>query len=156
MSVYAASMEHCRWTHSKKIRTMFKAKMQEGKRVSPSVPYGYLRDPKDKQHLIIDEEAAKVVRRIYQMTVEGHGKRDIARALTADKILIPAAYAAEHCPENNHSHDYASPYEWSCTAISYILEKQEYMGHIVLGNRLRGKIDLPQSQRTAPPRRKDL
>ena len=67
------------------------------------------------------------------MTVEGYGKRDIARALTADKVLIPAAYAAEHCPENNHSHGYANPYEWSCTAISYILEKQEYMGHTVLG-----------------------
>ena len=89
--------------------------------------------PQDKQHLIIDEEPAEVVRRIYRMTVEGYGKRDIARALTADKVLIPAAYAAEHCPENNHSHGYANPYEWSCTAISYILEKQEYMGHTVLG-----------------------
>lgn len=46
---------------------------------------------------------------------------------------VPAAYAAEHCSENNHSHGYVNPYEWSCTAISYILEKQEYMGHTVLG-----------------------
>ncbi len=58
---------------SKKICTMFRAKMQEGKRGSPSVPYGYLRDPQDKQHLIIDEEAAKVVRRIYQMTINRAG-----------------------------------------------------------------------------------
>ena len=135
---------------SKKIRTMFKAKMQEGKRVSPSVPYGYLRDPQDKQHLIIDEEAAKVVRRIYQMTVEGHGKRDIARALTADKILIPAAYAAEHCPENNHSHGYASPYEWSCTAISYILEKQEYMGHTVLGKTVTDNFKTKKRRKAKP------
>ncbi len=98
-----------------------------------AVAYGYLRDPNDKQHLIIDEEAAKVVRRFYQMTIVGHGKRDGARALTADKILIPTAYATEHCPEKNHSHGYACPYEWSCTAISSILEKQEYMGHTVLG-----------------------
>ena len=135
---------------SKKIRTMFKAKMQEGKRVSPSVPYGYLRDPQDKQHLIIDEEAAKVVRRIYQMTVEGHGKRDIAKALTADKILIPAAYAAEHCPENNHSHGYASPYEWSCTAISYILEKQEYMGHTVLGKTVTDNFKTKKRRKAKP------
>lgn len=124
--------------------------MQEGKRVSPSVPYGYLRDPKDKQHLIIDEEAAKVVRWISQMTIEGHGKRDIARALTADKILIPAAYAAEHCPENNHSHGYASPYEWSCTAISYILEKREYMGHTVLGKTVTDNFKAKKRRKAKP------
>lgn len=135
---------------SKKIRTIFRAKMQEGKRVSPSVPYGYLRDPKDKQHLIIDEEAANVVRRIYQMTIEGHGKRDIARALTEDKILIPAAYAAEHCPENNHSHGYADPYEWSCTAIGYILEKQEYMGHTVLGKTVTDNFKTKKRRKAKP------
>lgn len=135
---------------SKKIRTMFKAKMQEGKRVSPSVPYGYLRDPQDKQRLIIDEEAAEVVRRIYRMTVEGQGKHDIARALTADKILIPSAYAAEHCPENDHSHGYASPYEWSCTAISYILEKQEYMGHTVLGKTVTDNFKTKKRRKARP------
>lgn len=135
---------------SKKIRTIFRAKMQEGKRVSPSVPYGYLRDPKDKQHLIIDEEPAKVVRRIYQMTIEGHGKRDIARALTEDKILIPAAYAAAHCPENNHSHGYADPYEWSCTAIGYILEKQEYMGHTVLGKTVTDNFKTKKRRKAKP------
>ena len=135
---------------SKKIRTMFKAKMQEGKRVSPSVPYGYLRDPDDKQHLIIDEEPAKVVKRIFQMTIEGHGKRDIARALTADRVLIPSAYAAEHCPENNHSHGYANPYEWSCTAISYILEKQEYMGHTVLGKTVADNFKTKKRRKAKP------
>ena len=135
---------------SKKIRTMFKAKMQEGKRVSPSVPYGYLRDPDDKQHLIVDREAAEVVRRIYRMTVEGHGKRDIARALTADRVLIPSAYAAEHCPENNHSHGYANPYEWSCTAISYILEKQEYMGHTVLGKTVADNFKTRKRRKARP------
>lgn len=78
---------------------MFKSKIQERKKVFLSVPYGYLRDSQDKQHLIIDEEPAKVVRRIYQMTIEGYRKRDIARLLTLDKILIPAAYATEHCPK---------------------------------------------------------
>ena len=64
---------------SQKIRAIFKAKMQEGKRVSPSVPYGYLRDPQDKQHLIIDEEPAEVVRRIYRLVIEGVGVSAIAR-----------------------------------------------------------------------------
>ena len=134
----------------KKIRTMFKVKMQEGKRVSPSVPYGYFRDPGDKHHLIIDEEPTKVVRQIYQMTIEGYGKRDIARALTADKVLIPAAYAAEHCPENDHSHGWTNPYEWSCTAISYILEKQEYMGHTVLGKTVTDNFKTKKSRKAKP------
>ena len=102
---------------SQKIRAIFKAKMQEGKRVSPSVPYGYLRDPQDKQHLIIDPEPAEVVRRIYRLVIEGVGVSAIARQLTDERVLIPSAYAAEHCPENNHSKSFTSPYTWSNTAV---------------------------------------
>lgn len=108
-------------------------KMQEEKRVSPSVPYGYLRDPENKQHLIVDQEAAEVVRRIFRFVIEGVGVSKIAKLLTEEQILISSAYAAEHCPENQHSKSYTSPYTWSTTAVCYILEKQEYMGHTVLG-----------------------
>lgn len=118
---------------SRKIQAVFKARMQDGKRVSPSVPYGYLRDPNDKQKLIIDEEPAEVVRRVYQMVIEGKGTTAIANTLTNEKVLIPSAYAKIHCPENNHSKGFYNPYLWSPTAIAYILEKQEYMGHTVLG-----------------------
>ena len=118
---------------SRKIQAIFKARMQDGKRVSPSVPYGYRRDPQDKQHLIVDEEAAAVVRRIFQMVIDGYGVKGIADALTADKILIPSAYAKLHNPENDHSKGFHDPCLWSSTAVGYILEKQEYMGHTVLG-----------------------
>ncbi|MGI6068878.1 MAG: DUF4368 domain-containing protein [Blautia sp.] len=118
---------------SRKIQAVFKSRMQDGKRVSPSVPYGYLRSPEDKQKLIIDEEPAAVVRRIYQMVIEGKGVTAIADILTAEKVLIPSAYAKTHCPENDHSRGFTNPYLWSATAVSYILEKQEYMGHTVLG-----------------------
>ena len=118
---------------SRKIQAVFKSRMQDGKRVSPSVPYGYLRSPEDKQKLIIDEEPAAVVRRIYQMVIEGKGITAIADILTAEKVLIPSAYAKIHCPENDHSRGFTNPYLWSATAVSYILEKQEYMGHTVLG-----------------------
>ena len=117
----------------RKIQAVFKSRMQDGKRVSPSVPYGYLRSPEDKQKLIIDEEPAAVVRRIYQMVIEGKGVTAIADILTAEKVLIPSAYAKIHCPENDHSKGFTNPYLWSATAVSYILEKQEYMGHTVLG-----------------------
>ena len=107
---------------SRKIQAIFKSRMEKGLRCSGSVPYGYRRDQEDKQHLIVDEEAAAVVRRIFQMVIEGKGVQAIARTLTEDKILIPAAYAQQHYPENHHSHGYYDPCLWSSTAVSYILE----------------------------------
>ena len=118
---------------SNKIRTIFRSRMQDGKRCSGAIPYGYRRDPEDKNHLLIDEEAAKVVRRIYQMVIDGMGSQAIANQLTADNVLIPSAYLeqSEHGESRNHS--YHAPCRWNCTAVSYILDKQEYMGHTVLG-----------------------
>ena len=118
---------------SNKIRAIFRSRMQDGKRCSGAIPYGYRRDPEDKNHLLIDEEAAKVVRRIYQMVIDGMGSQAIANQLTADNVLIPSAYLeqSEHGESRNHS--YHDPCRWNCTAVSYILDKQEYMGHTVLG-----------------------
>ena len=118
---------------SNKIRAIFRSRMQDGKRCSGAIPYGYRRDPEDKNHLLIDEEAAKVVRRIYQMVIDGMGSQAIANQLTADNVLIPSAYLeqSEHGESRNHS--YHDTCRWNCTAVSYILDKQEYMGHTVLG-----------------------
>ncbi len=118
---------------SNKIRAIFRSRMQDGKRCSGAIPYGYRRDPEDKNHLLIDEEAAKVVRRIYQMVIDGMGSQAIANQLTADNVLIPSAYLeqSEHGESRNHS--YHDPCRWNCTAVSYIPDKQEYMGHTVLG-----------------------
>lgn len=118
---------------SRKIQAIFKARMQEGKRVSPSVPYGYRRDPDDKQHLIIDPEPAAVVRRIFKLILEGNGVNRIADILYADKILIPSAYAEKYYPENQHSKSFHDPIRWTNQTIIHILEKREYMGHTVLG-----------------------
>ena len=135
---------------SRKIQAIFKARMQDGKRVSPSVPYGYRRDPQDKQHLIVDEEAAAVVRRIFQMVIEGYGVKGIADALTADKVLIPSAYAKLHCPENDHSKGFHDPCLWSSTAVAYILEKQEYMGHTVLGKTISENYKTKKRRKAKP------
>ena len=118
---------------SNKIRAIFRSRMQDGKRCSGAIPYGYKRDPEDKNHLLIDEEAAKVVRRIFQMIIDGMGTKAIANRLSEEKVLIPSAYLeqSEHGESRNHS--YHDPYRWNCTAVAYILEKQEYMGHTVLG-----------------------
>ncbi len=118
---------------SKKIKAVFKARMLDGKRCSGSIPYGYKRDPDDKQTLIVDEEAAKVVRRIFELACEGTSVNQIADILTADKVLIPSAYAERYNPENARQHNYHDPYLWTNTTVIYILDRMEYLGHTVLG-----------------------
>lgn len=118
---------------SNKIRAIFRSRMQDGKRCSGAIPYGYKRDPEDKNHLLIEEEAAKVVRRIYQMVIDGMGSQAIANQLTADNVLIPSAYLEQSKHGESRNHSYHDPCRWNCTAVSYILDKQEYMGHTVLG-----------------------
>lgn len=135
---------------SRKIQAIFKARMQEGKRVSPSVPYGYLRDPNDKQKLIIDPEPAAVVHRIFQMVIDGKGLRQIADTLYADKVLIPSAYATKYHPENRHCKDYHDPCRWSGTEVGRILSKQEYMGHTVLGKTVSESYKTKKRRNVAP------
>jgi DNA invertase Pin-like site-specific DNA recombinase len=135
---------------SRKIQAIFKARMQEGKRVSPSIPYGYLRDPNDKQKLIIDPEPAAVVRRIFQMVIDGNGLRQIADTLCAEKILIPSAYATKYHPENRHCKDYHNPCRWSGTEVGRILNKQEYMGHTVLGKTVSESYKTKKRRNAAP------
>ena len=91
---------------SNKIRAIFRSRMQDGKRCSGAIPYGYKRDPEDKNHLLIDEEAAKVVRRIFQMIIDGMGTKAIANRLSEEKVLIPSAYLeqSEHGESRNHSY----------------------------------------------------
>ena len=70
---------------SNKIRAIFKSRMEKGKRCSGAIPYGYIHDPADRQHLLVDERAAEVVRRIFQMTAESRGVTEIARILAGER-----------------------------------------------------------------------
>ncbi|GHU59669.1 hypothetical protein AGMMS49975_27480 [Clostridia bacterium] len=73
---------------SRKIRAINSAKIAEGKHVTGAVPYGYLHDPADRQKWIIDTEAEPIVKRIYQMTIDGKGITQIAETLSAERVLI--------------------------------------------------------------------
>ena len=77
---------------SKKIRAVFKAKGQSGKPLSTNPPYGYVKDPSDHEKWYIDEPAADVVRRIYDLCLSGHGPLQIAKQLESEQILVPSAY----------------------------------------------------------------
>ena len=118
---------------SNKIKAVFKARMKKGMRCSGSIPYGYKRTKEDKQLLLVDEPAAEVVRKIYRLACQGMGMTAIAERLSAEKVLIPSAYAAKYFPENCRHNEMADPYRWTATTVGYILDRQEYLGHTVLG-----------------------
>ena len=117
---------------SNKIKTVFDARMKDGKRCSGSIPYGYNRLPNDKQTLVVDPVASEVVKRIFLLANEGKSPRAIAEILTEEKVLIPAAYAKEYHPEQYNGIKFADPYIWGISAIRTILSRQEYLGHTVL------------------------
>jgi site-specific DNA recombinase len=73
---------------------VWKNKATNGKRVSSSVPFGYVRNPQDKEDWLIDEPAAEVVRKIYALCLDGRGPSQIARQLEQEKVFIPSAYYA--------------------------------------------------------------
>lgn len=118
---------------SNKIKAVFKSRMKNGLRCSGSIPYGYKRTKDDKQQLLVDEPAAEVVRSIFRLACQGMGVTTIAGIMTEEKNLIPSAYAAKHFPENCRHIEIANPYQWNATTVGYILDRQEYLGHTVLG-----------------------
>ena len=117
---------------SRKQRTAIRVKGESGKPTTNCAIYGYKKDPNDKYHWLVDEEAAAVVRRIYQLAIEGHGLSDIANILYRDQVESPAAYLARHGRgvwKSRESID--RPYAWSDFIVGKILSKPEYMGHTV-------------------------
>ena len=118
---------------SNKIKSVFKARMKDGHRCSGAIPYGYYREPGDKQTLYVDEEAAQVVRHIFALACEGRNANDIAKTLREERVLIPSAYAEKYHPENARHHSYHDPYLWTNVSVIYILDQMEYLGHTVLG-----------------------
>ena len=117
---------------SRKQRAAIKVKGESGKPITNCAIYGYVKDPNDKYHWLIDEEAAAVVRRIFALTIEGHGPYDIARILFNDKVEAPAVYQAKQGRGQWKSRDtFSNPYNWSGFMVGQILSKPEYMGHTV-------------------------
>lgn len=117
---------------SRKQRTAIRVKGESGKPTTNCAIYGYKKDPNDKYHWLIDEEAAAVVRRIFQLTIEGHGPYEIATMLCEEKIETPAVYFARQGRGVWKSkEDIPRPYSWNGFAVGQILSKPEYMGHTV-------------------------
>ena len=117
---------------SRKQRTAIRVKGESGKPPTNCAIYGYRKDPNDKYHWLIDEEAAAIVRRIFQLTIEGHGPYEIATMLCEEKIETPATYfAGQGRGVWKSKEDIPRPYSWNGFAVGQILSKPEYMGHTV-------------------------
>ena len=135
---------------SNKIKAVFKSRMKDGLRCSGSIPYGYKRTNGDKQTLVVDEAAAKIVRKIFRLASQGVGVTAIAEMLTEEKVLIPSAYAAKYSPENCRHKAPIDPCRWSATTVGYILDRQEYLGHTVLGKSICENFKTKERRAAAP------
>lgn len=115
---------------SRKIRSVFKSKGMSGKHLTGTVIYGYLWDEK-REHWLVDEEAAEVVRHIFALAMEGYGPYQIATKLSEEKIEMPAVHLARYGEGVNKNKAFADIYRWSASTVVEILKKQEYLGHTV-------------------------
>ena len=116
----------------RKIKSAYKQKGMSGKHTTNEAIYGYKKDPADKNHWLIDEEAAEVVRRIFRMTLEGKGAHTIAKILSEEKIPKPSYYLAQRgLGIAKNKTEINRPFIWNTSTILYMLTKPEYMGHTV-------------------------
>ena len=115
---------------SKKRRISNKIKGNAGEPMGQP-PYGYIKDPNDPKHWIVDDEAAQVVRRVYSMTLEGFGTEQIAAQLEKDDVLSPRAYWLTKGIKRPGKGKQQPPTKWNSSTITKILSLQEYCGDIL-------------------------
>ena len=110
---------------AKKIKSTFKMKGESGKHLSSHPPFGFVKDEKDKDTWLMDEDAAKTVRYIFKLCTDGFGPTQIAKRLQAEKVLTPTAYKAQRSGKLLPR----DPFKWAQKTVAGILEKVEYIGH---------------------------
>ena len=112
---------------SRKIRAVQKAKGERGVPLTTNVPYGYVKDPENPRRWVVDPVAADVVKRIFDLCMEGRGPKQIANQLKADKVLTPSAYRALQGIKTPNKKP-EDPYDWHSSTVVAILERREYTG----------------------------
>ncbi len=117
---------------SKKVKTAIITKQKQGKFFGQKAPFGYMKDPDDKNHLLIDERYAPVIRRIFDMYLdEFMGCRAIAGKLTEEKIPRPCVAAVEHSQQyESYAQSDNGKYRWSAYQISNIIRNPVYAGNM--------------------------
>ena len=138
---------------SKKIRAVMRAKGNAGEHLCTNPPYGYMKDPADKKKWIVDEEAAEIVKRIFDLCIAGKGPMQIAKLLTAEHILTVKAHYARRARKTLPE----KPYHWDPKSVAGILERPEYTGCTVnfktysKSHKLKKRLhNVPENQRIFP------
>lgn len=114
---------------SKKINSVLQSKRKQGEYLG-TAPYGYKKDPENKYHLIIDEEAAKVVKLIFERYLEGYGTMQIADYLSEQKIPIPSDYNKKKRGAKSITYGL-----WAQSTVRFILSNEIYTGTVIQGKR---------------------
>ena len=112
---------------SRKIRAVQKAKGERGVPLTTNVPYGYVKDPENPRRWVVDPVAADVVKRIFDLCMEGRGPMQIANQLKADKVLTPSSYRALQGIKTPNKKP-EDPCDWHSSTVVAILERREYTG----------------------------
>jgi len=94
-------------------------------------PFGYIKNPENKKFWIIEPEAAVVVKRIFQMCIDGMGNETIARILQEENTLNPIAYWMKRGQNRGGKHTQENPYKWCKTTVERILAQQAYCGDVI-------------------------
>ncbi|BCJ93607.1 resolvase [Anaerocolumna cellulosilytica] len=116
---------------SVKIKAALNSKRKRGDFIGAFAPFGYQKDSNNNNRLIPDEEAAAIVRRIFQMYLQGYGKMKIARILNKEGILCPTEYKREKKEKYQNSRKLSSTNYWTYSTINRILSNEVYIGHMV-------------------------
>ncbi len=116
---------------SKKIRSVKKTMALSGGFCGSFAPYGYIVDPENKRKLLVDPDTAPIVKRIFELSKQGHSVHQIARILCEDGILVPRAYRAMKNGTLETSTGFKFPTDWVAKNVKMILENQVYLGHMV-------------------------
>lgn len=117
---------------SKKIRGALSAQKKRGQFMSGFAPYGYVKDPADKHHFLVDEEAAQVVRKIFHMYLEGYSRDNIARQLNEEGIRTPSVYKREiQGLRYFNAKETAGTEGWTYSTVNMILKNRVYTGAMV-------------------------
>lgn len=125
---------------SRKVRSAKRQRAERGDFLSPFAPYGYVKDPNDKHRLIIDPDAAKVVRHIFQLAADGQNSEQIAATLNREAILTPMLYKrAAGCSRTRWPSVFEDNF-WTCHAVAKILRDERYLGTNVFGKRIRDRV----------------
>lgn len=114
---------------SDKLKASARAKAQRGERVAARPCYGYIKDPNNKGKLLVNPEAALIVKRIFDLCIQGYGPSQIAKILTDEKILTPSNYIWQKEGVRHTGMNMDFPYTWSAKTISDILSDVTYLGH---------------------------